>query len=210
MNNNGVCVSTKTAIIVGIIFAAMVVFGIISRNKNAAYAKEMNNYVENVVKPALAYSDSVDKLAQAYKAKSDSIGKINVVQEARIKKLTINVVILRGKNQDLTDIALADPLTTPAARAAITGLQKEVDFQRVIILNYKQLTDSQKIRIAYLDPAYELQKTRADSLKMILDSLPKPPGPIHVLGIKMPHIPKGIGYIAVAVGGYYVGTQVNK
>jgi len=210
MNNNGVCVSTKTAIIFGIIFAAMVIFGIVSRNKNAAYAEEMRNYVEVVVPAARAYGDSMAKIADSVSAVADSAIKVSTIQSAEIKKLKTNVNILRGKNQDLTDIALADPLTTPAARAAIQGLQQEVADQQAIIVRYEALDSTQKVAIANLTIARDAQQHRADSLDIIVGNIPTPPGPIHVLGIKMPHIPKGVGYVAVAVGGYYIGTKANR
>ena len=202
--------STKTFIIVVAVFVAMAVFGIISRNKNAAYAKEMKHYTEVVIPAARAYGDSMKTVAELNKARADSALEVANVQSAEIHKLKTNVAVLRGKNQSLVDAALSDTNTPPAARAAIEGLQQEVAEQHVIIVKYEILDSTQKIVIANLTTAYGQQKSRADSLDVILSNVPKPPGPVTVIGIKMPHIPAWVGYTAVAVGGYYIGTQVNK
>jgi hypothetical protein len=210
MNNNGVCVSTKTAIIVGVIFIAMIVFGIISRNKNAAYAKQMKEYVEVIVPAARAYGDSMAKIADIASVTADSAITVAQTQSAEIDRLKTRVTVLRGKNQSLADAALADTNTPPAARAAIEGLQQEVVNLNAIIVRYEELDATQKLAITNLTIARDAQKNRADSLDAIVANIPPPPGPVTIIGIKMPHIPTWVGYTAIAVGGYVVGTQVNK
>lgn len=210
MDNKGVCVSTKTAVVLGAIFVAMIVFGIISRNKNAEYAKRMDNYIEHVVKPTQAYADSMARKADSSKAVADSLIKVTEVQRANIKKLSGDVAVLHIKNKKLADAALADTNTPPAARAAIIGLQNEVDSLNLVIVGYDQLDKDNKLAIANLTSGFNDQKHRADSLDIIVKGIPKPPGPATVIGIKMPHIPTWVGYVAVAAGSYYVGTQVNK
>lgn len=210
MNNNGVCVSTKMAIIIGVVFLAMIVFGIVSRNKNAAYAKQMKEYVEVIVPAARAYGDSMAHLADIAKITADSALAAGEVKSAEIRTLKANVGVLRKRNTDLANAALNDTTTSPTARAAIIGLQEEVDSLNKVVIAYEALDSTRLVAIANLTAGFNYQKSRADSLDAIVANIPAPPGPVTVIGIKMPHIPAWVGYTAVAVGGYVIGTKVNK
>jgi hypothetical protein len=175
------------------------------------YNKEFQTYQTTIVKPALAFGDSLKTENKKLELQRDSLSKITNNQRSKIDVLDGRLAEMGAKNRRFVDsvLALSLPPECEPLKLAITDLQKELMSKDEQIVNLKNLDSTNNQTILNLKSSLRNSERRADSLNTVIIFWPKPPKPRKFISF-FPEISGNKAFVLGAIAGAAAAHYVEK